>query len=66
LTQESAERTRFFAHPLALIDTDEIGDHARVWAFAYVLKGARIGSDCNIGERTATLRVARHWEIASR
>lgn len=50
MTEDTAEKARFFAHPLALIDSDEIGDRTRVWAFAHVLKGARVGSDCNIGE----------------
>ena len=43
---------RFFAHPNALIDTDEIGDNTRIWAFAHVLNGARVGSCCNIGEHS--------------
>jgi UDP-2-acetamido-3-amino-2,3-dideoxy-glucuronate N-acetyltransferase len=42
----------FFAHPLALVDTDEIGEHTRIWAFAHVMQGARVGSDCNIGEHS--------------
>ena len=50
MIQHAPVETRFFAHPNALIDTDEIGDRTRIWAFAHVLKGARIGSDCNIGE----------------
>jgi acetyltransferase-like isoleucine patch superfamily enzyme len=50
VTEETAVKARFFAHPLALIDSDEIGDRTRVWAFAHVMKGARVGSDCNIGE----------------
>jgi UDP-2-acetamido-3-amino-2,3-dideoxy-glucuronate N-acetyltransferase len=40
----------FFAHPMALVDTDEIGQRTRVWAFAHIMQGARVGSDCNIGE----------------
>jgi UDP-2-acetamido-3-amino-2,3-dideoxy-glucuronate N-acetyltransferase len=40
----------FFAHPLALVDTDEIGEHTRIWAFAHVMQGARVGARCNIGE----------------
>jgi len=35
-------------HPNALCETDEIGDGSRVWAFAHILRGARIGRDCNI------------------
>ena len=40
----------FFAHPQALIDTDEIGEGTRVWAFAHVTEGAKVGRDCNLGE----------------
>jgi acetyltransferase-like isoleucine patch superfamily enzyme len=40
----------FFAHPQALVDSELIGDRTRVWAFAHVMAGARIGSDCNVGE----------------
>lgn len=35
-------------HPNALCESDAIGDGTRVWAFAHVLPGARIGRDCNI------------------
>ena len=42
---------KFFAHANALVDTDEIGRDTRIWAFAHVMKGARIGSNCNIGEQ---------------
>ncbi|MGH9749211.1 MAG: acyltransferase [Candidatus Polarisedimenticolia bacterium] len=38
------------AHPLALVESGEIGPRTRVWAWAHVMKGARIGADCNIGE----------------
>jgi UDP-2-acetamido-3-amino-2,3-dideoxy-glucuronate N-acetyltransferase len=40
----------FFAHPLALVDSDRVGDRTRIWAFAHVMAGARVGADCNIGE----------------
>jgi UDP-2-acetamido-3-amino-2,3-dideoxy-glucuronate N-acetyltransferase len=45
-----SEQKLFFAHPLALVDTEEIGERTRVWAFAHVMAGAVVGSDCNIGE----------------
>jgi acetyltransferase-like isoleucine patch superfamily enzyme len=41
---------QFFAHPQALVDTEEIGERTRVWAFAHVMAGALVGSDCNLGE----------------
>jgi acetyltransferase-like isoleucine patch superfamily enzyme len=37
-----------FIHPQALCETTSVGEGTRIWAFAYVLKGARIGAGCNI------------------
>ncbi len=42
----------FFQHPLAVVESSSIGDNTRIWAFAHVLPGARIGSDCNICDHT--------------
>lgn len=39
---------KFFAHEKALCESSDIGEGTRVWAFAHVLPGARIGRDCNI------------------
>jgi len=41
----------YMAHPLALVESDEIGEGTRIWAFAHVMKDARIGRSCNIGEQ---------------
>jgi acetyltransferase-like isoleucine patch superfamily enzyme/dTDP-4-dehydrorhamnose 3,5-epimerase-like enzyme len=38
----------FFVHPQALCESTSLGKNTRVWAFAHVLRGARIGEDCNI------------------
>ncbi|MEO7157424.1 MAG: WxcM-like domain-containing protein [Vicinamibacterales bacterium] len=38
----------WFRHPNALVETDTIGAGTRIWAFAHVLHGARVGRDCNI------------------
>ncbi|MBN1959561.1 MAG: N-acetyltransferase [Deltaproteobacteria bacterium] len=39
----------FFVHPKSIIDKGaQIGLRTRIWAFAHVLNGAIIGSDCNI------------------
>jgi acetyltransferase-like isoleucine patch superfamily enzyme len=43
-------KSKFFAHPAALVDDATIGEGTRVWAFAHVLSGARIGRNCNIGD----------------
>ena len=52
---ESAERApneapAFFVHPKGLVDSADVGEGTRVWAFAHVLKGAKVGAHCNIGE----------------
>jgi UDP-2-acetamido-3-amino-2,3-dideoxy-glucuronate N-acetyltransferase len=39
-----------FVHERALCETDSIGARTRIWAFAHVMKGASIGSDCNVGD----------------
>lgn len=38
----------YFAHPQALVETDQIGANTRIWAFAHILPGAAVGADCNI------------------
>lgn len=35
-------------HEKALVESNQIGAGTHVWAFAHILPGARIGSDCNI------------------
>lgn len=37
-----------FVHERAIVESDAIGTGTRIWAFAHILAGARIGSDCNI------------------
>lgn len=37
-----------FVHPNALVETSDVGDGTRVWAFAHLLPNARIGRDANI------------------
>jgi acetyltransferase-like isoleucine patch superfamily enzyme len=39
-----------FVHDKALCESDDIGARTRVWAFAHVMRGAVIGSDCNVGD----------------
>jgi acetyltransferase-like isoleucine patch superfamily enzyme len=37
-----------FKHELAVVEADCIGKGTRIWAFAHILPGAKIGADCNI------------------
>jgi UDP-2-acetamido-3-amino-2,3-dideoxy-glucuronate N-acetyltransferase len=41
---------RVFVHPSALCESETVGDGTRVWAFAHVMRGARLGSGCNVGD----------------
>lgn len=34
--------------PRAMVDTPHVGQGTKIWEFVHVLKGARIGKDCNI------------------
>jgi UDP-2-acetamido-3-amino-2,3-dideoxy-glucuronate N-acetyltransferase len=38
----------YYKHPNAIVESENIGEKTRIWAFAHVLPGAVIGSDCNI------------------
>lgn len=39
-----------FIHPAAVVESTDIGEGTRVWAWSHVMPGAAIGADCNIGE----------------
>jgi UDP-2-acetamido-3-amino-2,3-dideoxy-glucuronate N-acetyltransferase len=42
----------YFKHETAIVETSEIGEGTRVWAYSHILPGARIGRDCNICDHT--------------
>lgn len=39
-------------HPLSDVNSNDIGDGTRIWQYAVILSGARIGKDCNICAHT--------------
>ena len=41
-----------FVHPQGICESTHVGQGTRIWAFAHVLPGARIGQDCNICDHT--------------
>ena len=45
-----SQAASYFVHPQALVETEDIGEGTRIWAFAHVMKGAIIGKNCNIGD----------------
>ncbi len=42
-------KKRYFAHKTAIIESNSIGNNTRIWAYVHVMKGAKIGKNCNIG-----------------
>jgi UDP-2-acetamido-3-amino-2,3-dideoxy-glucuronate N-acetyltransferase len=42
----------YFKHETAIVESSAIGSGTRIWAFAHVLPGAKIGADCNICDHT--------------
>lgn len=48
-SEATVSNTAIQVHPKALVENGAvIGGGTRVWAFAHILPGARIGADCNI------------------
>ncbi len=41
-------KNNFFVHEKGICESSSVGINTRIWAFAHVLPGARIGSDCNV------------------
>jgi len=39
-----------YIHPNALVETIDIGEGTRIWAFAHVMRDVSIGQNCNIGD----------------
>ena len=44
----SESKQPVFVHEKGLCESDSVGAGTRVWAFAHVMSGARIGENCNI------------------
>ncbi|MCU1285416.1 MAG: oxidoreductase family/hexapeptide repeat-containing acetyltransferase [Acidobacteriales bacterium] len=42
---------KYYAHPSAIIDEGaEIGPGTKVWHFSHIMSGAKLGSNCNLGQ----------------
>lgn len=47
-TDQNPTASDVYVHPQGLCESTQVGRGSRVWAFAHVLKGARLGEDCNV------------------
>ena len=48
MSRETPPATGVFVHPQGLCESTTVGQGTRIWAFAHVLPGARLGADCNV------------------
>lgn len=48
MTETNSKSEPYFVHPKAIVESRSIGRGTRIWAFAHILPGAVIGTDCNI------------------
>ena len=49
---DGSAAARSFRPPAAIVETDAVGEGTRIWAFAHILPGARVGAGCNICDHT--------------
>ncbi len=40
----------YYAHPTAVVESDQIGAGSKIWHFAHVRSGSRVGRNCNVGK----------------
>jgi len=40
----------YFIHKTSIIETNNIGDDSKIWAFSHICEGVFIGKNCTIGE----------------
>lgn len=40
----------YFAHPTAVVESKNIGDGTKIWHFAHIREGSKIGRQCNLGK----------------
>jgi UDP-2-acetamido-3-amino-2,3-dideoxy-glucuronate N-acetyltransferase len=50
-SRRTTDTLGYFVHASTVIDEDTtIGQGTKIWHFSHVLKGSRIGADCNVGQ----------------
>ena len=40
----------YYVHPTAVVESQAIGEGTKIWHFAHVRQGSKIGKSCNIGK----------------
>ena len=44
------ESNSYYVHPTAVVESENIGGGTKIWHFAHVRQGSKIGKNCNIGK----------------
>lgn len=52
LSFKNIQMTNFYTHPLADVQSENIGAETKIWQFCIILKNAIIGKNCNINSHT--------------
>src|ERR1700690_722231 len=47
-----SSQDKFYTHLSSFVLSKKIGENTKVWAFCNILKGAKIGKNCNICDHT--------------
>jgi len=50
MTRMNEESNSYYVHPTAIVESSAIGEGTKIWHFAHVRKGSKIGKNCNIGK----------------
>lgn len=50
MVEMQGESNSYYAHPTAIVESLAIGEGTKIWHFAHVRHGSRIGKNCNIGK----------------
>lgn len=40
----------YYAHPTAVVESEDIGEGTKIWHFAHVRQGSKMGKNCNVGK----------------
>jgi NDP-sugar pyrophosphorylase family protein len=43
-------KSKYFKHPLAVVESKQIGKDTRVWGWVHIMEEVSIGENCNVGE----------------
>ncbi|MCX6677604.1 MAG: acyltransferase [Methanothrix sp.] len=50
MVEMQGESNSNYVHPTAIVESEMIGEGTKIWHFAHVRKGSKIGKNCSIGK----------------